>query len=87
MLGVAVTAVAKTDKHRRHCVPGVALPGQLLGLIAQQHTDIDGQHVSHTGGQQLVQAQEDDHVISQLEQVATVPLADATHLHSDKQGI
>ena len=84
---LTLTAAAKNDKHRHRYVPGVALPGQLLGLIAKQHTDIDGQHVSHAGGQQLVQAHEDDHVISQFEQVATVPLADATHLHSDKQGI
>lgn len=60
---------------------GVALAGQPLGLIAQQHADVDGQHVSHAGGQQVVQGGEGNHLIPQLEQAAAVPLAYAAHLH------
>lgn len=65
--------------------PGVALPGQFLGFITQQHADIDRQHVCYARRQQLVQGEEDDQVITQLEQVATVTLANAAHLFANKQ--
>lgn len=62
--------------------PGVALPGQPLGFIAQQHTHIDREHVSYAGGQQVVQCVEGNHLIPQLEQAAAIPLAYAAHLHT-----
>ena len=60
--------------------PGVALPGQPLGLITQQHAHVHGQHVGYAGGQQLMQGAKGNHLVSQLEKAAAVPLADAAHL-------